>query len=156
LHSGSAPLTLVSLGSWTSITAAAGEPARGYRVFSLAPSQAASRRAASRAPFQYTVTLARRPPDPCVVRRRNAMPSRDENIAKLCPELRAILEAELAAGNSIAETWDGWGLGVLLSRPFLVVHPVGGSVCFRPLNDPHYWKAEYACDTLKQIVGCRF
>ena len=80
----------------------------------------------------------------------------DENVAKLCPGLRAILEAELAAGNTVAETWDGWGLGVLLSRPFRLVHPTGGGVCFCPLEDPRHWKAEYRCDALGQLVGCRF
>lgn len=85
-----------------------------------------------------------------------ASPVNEDHISKLCPELRAIVAAELAAGNSIAECWSGWGFGVLLHKPFLRKHATSEHICFRPINDPHYWQAEYACDALQQLVACRF
>ena len=79
-----------------------------------------------------------------------------ESATKLCPELQAILRAELQAGNAIAESWSDWGLGVLLRDPFHQAHDHSGRIVYRDLNDPHYWKAEYSCPDLQQIVGCRF
>jgi hypothetical protein len=55
LRDGPAPLTLVSLGRWASIAAAAGDLSRGCRVFHPGSCQAASRRTTSLAPFRYTV-----------------------------------------------------------------------------------------------------
>ena len=80
----------------------------------------------------------------------------EDNIARLCPELRAILDSELASGNSISESWDGWGLGVLLALPFRRKHPVSDRIFYRPVNDPHYWQAEYWCSDPQQRVACRF
>jgi hypothetical protein len=82
--------------------------------------------------------------------------NRDDAIAQLCPELRAILDAELAAGNSIAEVAEAWGLGVLLVLPFRLTHAVSDRITFRPVNDPHYWLAEYNCAEPKQFIACRF
>jgi hypothetical protein len=78
-------------------------------------------------------------------------------IESLCPELREILKVELAAGNRVVETWDGWGLGVVLERPFLREHVIAGSrVAYHDVNDPHYWKAQYSVKELGQLVACRF
>ena len=48
-------------------------------------------------------------------------------LAALCPELRAILDAELAAGNTISEASRGAGkpnaVYVALRRPFLTRQP---------------------------------
>lgn len=79
----------------------------------------------------------------------------EDHISGLCPELRAIVGAELAAGNSIAEYWRGWGFGVLLHKPFLLKHVTSDHITFRPVNDPHYWQAEYAFQELGQVVACR-
>ncbi|MEL4181527.1 hypothetical protein [Roseateles sp. PN1] len=95
-------------------------------------------------------------PNPSLNRTHNGMSEHAESAAKLCPELQAILRAELQAGNAISESWSEWGLGVLLRDPFHQTHYHSGRIEYRDLNDPHYWKAEYSCPELKQIVGCRF
>jgi hypothetical protein len=78
------------------------------------------------------------------------------HIEALCPELRTILDAELAAGNSVVETWTGWGHVVMLKREFLCAHAVDGTrVVYRDVNDPHYWKAQYSVRDVDQIVACR-
>jgi hypothetical protein len=84
-----------------------------------------------------------------------------ELTARLCPELRALLDAELAAGNKVAEC----GIGVngstaplvLLASPFRArpdALPVG--VEYREVNDPHWWKAEYFHTPTKHCLACRF
>lgn len=83
-------------------------------------------------------------------------PEIDLDALGLCPKLRAIVDTEVAAGNRIVETWTDWGTGVLLAQPFLQEHPTDDSIQFRVEGDPHYWKDEYACDALKQLVACRF
>lgn len=69
-------------------------------------------------------------------------------LAVLHPSLRAILEAELTAGNEVAETSSGWpdpdSVFVRLrhafrSRPAQLPEDVE----YAELNDPHWWKAEY-------------
>lgn len=80
----------------------------------------------------------------------------EEHISRLCPELQAVLHKELAAGNHIVETWDCFGLGILLDRPFAERHVVGARIVFRELNDPHYWQAEYVTDDLQQYIACSF
>jgi hypothetical protein len=82
-------------------------------------------------------------------------------LAALCPELRAILDAELAAGNTIAEVSRGSGkpdaVYVALRRPFQcrqLTMPPG--VAFREINDPHWWKAEYEHAATGDLLVCRF
>jgi len=45
-----------------------------------------------------------------------------QRIDQLCPELKPLLQAELAAGNSIVDTWAGWphqdSLYIQLGSPF--------------------------------------
>ncbi|MEM7246707.1 MAG: hypothetical protein AAF533_15255 [Acidobacteriota bacterium] len=77
------------------------------------------------------------------------------NTASLSPPLRGILETELAAGNRIAESWQGWGHVVLLERPFLRRHVVEGAVVYRDVSDPRHWKAEYFDEDNEQAVACR-
>jgi hypothetical protein len=82
-------------------------------------------------------------------------------LAALCAELRAILDMELAAGNTIAEVSRGSGkpdaVYVALQRPFqcqqLALPP---SVAFREINDPHWWKAEYEHAATGDLLVCRF
>jgi hypothetical protein len=78
----------------------------------------------------------------------------NERIERLCPQLKSILDAELRAGNAVAQTWDDRGFGVLLKKPFLLEHHRDSSVAFRRLDDPHYWKAEYSSQD--QILACAF
>jgi len=51
--------------------------------------------------------------------------------AALHPDLRAILEAELAAGNEVAD-------GVVYTEP----------------NDPHWWKADYTSRSPRHTLAC--
>ena len=66
------------------------------------------------------------------------------HLTMLCPELRAVVDAELAAGNQIAESSTGWpqdaSVFIRLSRAVTTAVPVG--VDRRDVNDPHYWQAE--------------
>jgi|JI10StandDraft_1071094.scaffolds.fasta_scaffold107959_4 hypothetical protein len=75
-------------------------------------------------------------------------------VERLCPELRSLLEAELARGNRINETNASWGLGNgtvwLLRRA--AQHPVPVGVEFRLLDDPHNGHAEYICREHKQVL----
>ena len=64
-------------------------------------------------------------------------------------ELKKVLNAELAAGNIIVETWCGnWpydNIAVIsLQFPFRI--PIKKDIVnidFHNICDPHYWKAEY-------------
>jgi hypothetical protein len=82
-------------------------------------------------------------------------------LAALCPELRAILDAELAAGNMISEASRGAGkpnaVYVALRRPFLTQQPyLPRGVAYREINDPHWWKAEYEHAATGYLLVCRF
>jgi hypothetical protein len=86
----------------------------------------------------------------------------DQNaIAAFCPELRGILDAELAAGNTIAEASRGVGkptaVHIALRRPFLTQQPsLPLGVTYREINDPHWWKAEYEHAGSGDRLVCRY
>jgi len=75
-------------------------------------------------------------------------------VERLCPELRSLLEAELARGNRINEANASWGLGGgtvwFLRRA--AQHAVPTGVEFRLLEDPHDGYAEYICREHKQVL----
>lgn len=80
-------------------------------------------------------------------------------IAAIHPDLRAILDAELAAGNEIAETGGGWpdpdSVFVRLRDPFRAkpsALPPG--VVYAEPNDPHWWNAEYSSRSPRHILAC--
>jgi hypothetical protein len=80
---------------------------------------------------------------------------------RLHPDLQAILDAELAAGNFITGgTTSGWpdaaSVFVALKYQFLVEHPLTPGVKHRTLNDPHWWQAEYVVDNPMHILACGF
>lgn len=78
-------------------------------------------------------------------------------IEQLCPELKTILDAELAAGNEVIATFEGWGRIVMLAQPFRAAHAIDGKrVTFVEVNDPHYWKSQYSVKELDQHLACRF
>ena len=84
-----------------------------------------------------------------------------ELLQQLCEELRPFLDAELARGNTVVETWAGWPdretLFIMLARPFKIqAVALPADVHLRELNDPHYWKAELVSDRTQHILGCRF
>ena len=80
-----------------------------------------------------------------------------ERIERLCPALRAIVNAEIRAGNRVVETWEGWGFVIMLAAPFVQRHICDSNeIQYRDVDDPHYWKSEYNCAAHGQTVACRF
>ena len=80
-------------------------------------------------------------------------------LAALHPALAAILRAELAAGNEVAETQADWpdrgGLFVRLRHPFRArPTPVPAGVRYAEPNDPHGWKAEYSTLSPRHLLVC--
>jgi len=80
-------------------------------------------------------------------------------LAALHPSLRAILQAELAAGNEIAETGGGWpdkeSVFIRLRHPFKTKpNPLPAGVSYNQLNDPHWWKAEFTTGAPAHILAC--
>ena len=84
----------------------------------------------------------------------------EEHIVALDSALQLILQTELAKGNEVVETWRGWpepeSVGVALGRPFRVDHVLPTGVVFRNVDDPHWWKAEYAHEPSCHLLICRF
>lgn len=77
---------------------------------------------------------------------------------KLHPELMALVQRELAAGNEIVETGQGWpepdSVFVRLRHPFTTrATEVPPTVTYQELNDPHWWKAEYSTQIPRHIVA---
>ena len=73
--------------------------------------------------------------------------------------LQAIIEAELAAGNSIRET-SSWPptceLLIILQHQFRQPYPLVAGVTYRLLDDAHYWYAEYSFNAGQQMLACGF
>lgn len=84
-----------------------------------------------------------------------------ERVNQLCAELKPLLEAELAAGNSVVDTWAGWprrdSLYIQLGSPFKAQPEIlPPSVRFVAVDDPHYWKSELVCDRTHHAIACGF
>jgi hypothetical protein len=84
-----------------------------------------------------------------------------KTVEQLCPELRVLLDAELAAGNAVVDCRAGLygpeAVLVLLKSEFRacpIVPPPG--VEYRAVNDPHWWKAEYFHAATKHCLACGF
>jgi ribosomal-protein-alanine N-acetyltransferase len=80
-------------------------------------------------------------------------------LSSLHPALRAILAAELAAGNEIAETGGGWpdkdSVFIRLKHPFKTPHsPLHAGVIYTEPNDPHWWKADFSAGKPPHILAC--
>ena len=76
----------------------------------------------------------------------------------LHPSLIPIFEAELAAGNEVAEWRTGWpdadSVFVRLRQSFLTPHSdVPPEVTFAESNDPHWWKSEYSSAKPRHILA---
>lgn len=79
-------------------------------------------------------------------------------ILRLCPDLRAIVDAELAAGNVISESWSSTtfiGLAIFFKLPFQHRHEVAETVAYTARRDPHLWSVDYHRKDLRQMVGSR-
>ena len=80
-------------------------------------------------------------------------------IAALHPDLRAILDAELAAGNEVVESGGGWpdadSIFIRLRDPFRTTpSPLPDGVVYTEPNDPHWWKADYSSRSPRHILAC--
>lgn len=82
-------------------------------------------------------------------------------IERLCPQLRLLLDAELAAGNRVVDAGPGlrdWNaVLVRLAEPFQTPRasaPVG--LVYRQINDPHWWLAEYEHLESGHLLACGF
>ena len=80
-------------------------------------------------------------------------------INELSSEMKQILNAEIEAGNEIIETSLGGfsetsnnHIFVFLRYPFKGQYDISG-ICYREINDPHYWKAEYDDDINHQTIA---
>jgi hypothetical protein len=77
----------------------------------------------------------------------------------LAAPLQVILNAELAAGNEIAEA-SAWPpkceLLIILREPFHRPYATSGGVEFVEINDGHYWKSEYRYNNGMHTLACRF
>ena len=85
----------------------------------------------------------------------------NEHIEALSPEMKAILQAELDAGNEICETYKGWkwedSICVFLKYSFKTsVKTDLLGIVYNETNDPHYWKAEYFEEKTHQMIACNF
>ena len=73
--------------------------------------------------------------------------------------LQAILEAELAAGNAVAEI-SSWPpqceLLVILRHSFRSAPIQPAEVAFAEVNDGHYWRSEYRYKGGVQVLACGF
>ncbi len=79
-------------------------------------------------------------------------------LGALHPALSAILAAELAAGNEVAEMRTGWpkagSVFVALRQSFLTRPPsLPEGIRYAELNDPHWWKAEYTSENPQHILA---
>lgn len=82
-----------------------------------------------------------------------------QSVPRMMPALQAILDAEIARGNSILSVGD-WPpdcrLFVQLARPFRKGYPLPPGIAYVALNDPHYWKAEYRTADGAECLACGF
>ena len=84
-----------------------------------------------------------------------------QRLSCFSPELKFVLEAEIAAGNAVVETHEDWpnkgSIFVMLGSPFITTpSQLPGGVTYRDVDDPHYWKAEYVHEPSAHILACRF
>ena len=78
------------------------------------------------------------------------------------PALQTVLMAELDAGAKIVEgtfnpNWGTLKRLIILDAPFrTTAWKEHGSLTFRDINDPHYWKAEVEDSGTHELLACRF
>jgi RimJ/RimL family protein N-acetyltransferase len=74
-------------------------------------------------------------------------------------DLRTILDAEIAAGNSVVETGAGWpdadSVFVRLREPFRTKPcPLPDGVTYTEPDGPHWWKADYSSASPRHVLAC--
>ena len=76
----------------------------------------------------------------------------------LRPELQAILDLELKAGNLVFQASRDWpdpgSVFITLKQPFHQSYPAKDPVKYSEPNDPHYWKADYSCGKPVHVLAC--
>ena len=76
----------------------------------------------------------------------------------LRPELKAILDLELKAGNRVFQGSRDWpdpgSVFITLRQPFHQKYKVQKPVQYNEPNDPHYWKADYSCGKPVHVLAC--
>jgi hypothetical protein len=88
-------------------------------------------------------------------------PQAKDRLAALCAPLRALVDAELAAGNRIDRLEAGFGYDeailVMLAEPFrTTISKMSDDLEYREFGSAHFWKAHYAHLPTAQIVACGF
>ncbi|MBC3787448.1 hypothetical protein [Spirosoma utsteinense] len=82
-----------------------------------------------------------------------------EHINNFSLTLTKILNQELELGNKIIETSKGWPdndtIIIFLGEPFKITHNIN-NICYRNIEDPHYWKEEYFDTSTKHVLACKF
>ena len=82
-----------------------------------------------------------------------------EKIPTMAAPLQQILEAEIKAGNFVAEV-SAWPpkctLLVILGRSFITKRERSPDVTFHEINDTYYWKAEYRYQDGTETLACKF
>ena len=72
-----------------------------------------------------------------------------EDIDALCPELAAVVDDAVGAGNEVTETWRGFGQAVRLKAPAPVLGHISDAVrshlAYLAIDDSHYWLGEIHC-----------
>jgi hypothetical protein len=78
----------------------------------------------------------------------------------LCPQLRRVFDAEIAAGNQALETRNDWpnkgGLFILLCNAFQDDSAFVDPALFYTEMTPRAWGAHYCHLESKQILACGF
>ena len=76
----------------------------------------------------------------------------------LRPELQAILDLEIKAGNCVCQASRDWpdpgSVLLTLKKPFHQNYKLKDPVKYSEPNDPHYWKADYSCGRPAHILAC--
>lgn len=120
----------------------------GFHLLGLAPNRDPAIRPADAIIAEYGLTRTR------------WREARDGSVlARLHPALRAILVAELAAGNEVAETGGGWpdpdSVFVRLRDPFHArPDPLPDGLTYNESGDPHWWRADYCSLAPRHILAC--
>ncbi len=73
-------------------------------------------------------------------------------------ELKAILDAELSFGNEIAEqsAWPPKCQSLVILKKRFHQPYERAALNYRLIDDRHYWYAEYATETYKEVLACGF
>jgi hypothetical protein len=82
-----------------------------------------------------------------------------QELPDFSPELMAVLNEEISAGNQVVEV-SAWPplcrLFVMLEKPFHRRYEADATIVHTVLNDPHYWLEDYSTVDKSECLACRF